>query len=135
VWAYALYPPGFGLSILVVSANYKDGLIEITDQEIIFRRYYFPFGGDKHVLLSQIESIQVKPPSFFGGSWRLWGTGDPLFRTWFPLDGARPNRDRIFIASVRGKSPRIGFTVENSEQVTSILKERGLLTETETNKS
>jgi hypothetical protein len=107
---------------------YKDKLIEVTDQEVVFHRYYFPFGGDKHVPLSQIESVQAKQPSFFGGSWRLWGSGD--LRTWFPLDGNRSKRDRIFVASLRGSSRRIGFTVEDSQKVTSILRERGLLHDT-----
>ena len=104
---------------------YKDGLVEITDQEVIFHRYYFPFGGDKHVPLSQIESVEVRPPSFLGGSWRIWGSSD--LRTWFPLDGARPSRDRIFITHLRGRSHRIGFTVERSKEVAEILRQRGLL--------
>ncbi len=108
-----------------MSTLYKDGLIEITDQELVFHRYYFPFGGDKHLPLSQIESVQVRPPSFWGGSWRIWGAGD--LRTWFPLDGARPSRDRIFITLLRGRFHRIGFTVEHSEEVTVVLKQRGLL--------
>src|SRR5712691_5522554 len=81
-----------------MSTLYKDGLIEITDQEVVFHRYYFPFGGDKHVPLNQIESVQVKPPSVSFGSWRIWGGGP---RTWFPLDGARPSRDAIFVAFLR----------------------------------
>ena len=104
---------------------YKDRLIEITDEEVIFHIYYFPFGGDKHVALNQIESVQINQPSFFGGSWRLWGSNG--FRTWFPLDYRRPNRDRIFIASLRGQYMRIGFTAEDSQKVADILKERGLL--------
>jgi hypothetical protein len=60
-----------------------------------------------------------------GGSWRIWGTGD--FQTWFPLDGKRPRRDRIFVASLRDTSQRIGFTVEDSQKVAGILEERGLL--------
>jgi hypothetical protein len=108
-----------------MSAIYKDRLIEITDGEIVFHRYYFPFGGDKHVPLSRIENVQIKQPSFWGGSWRLWGTND--LRTWFPLDNRRPKRDRIFIASLRGTSRRIGFTVEDSQKVSGILKEQGLL--------
>jgi hypothetical protein len=104
---------------------YQDTLIEVTDQEVVFHRYYFPFGSAKYVPWNQIESVQVRPPSFFGGSWRLWGSGD--FHTWFPQDFARPSRDRIFIASLRGSFVRIGFTVEDSQKVASILKERGLL--------
>src|ERR1017187_9278515 len=112
----------------IMSTLYKDGLVEVTDQEVVFHRYYFPFGGDKHVPFSQIESVQVTQPSVFGGSWRIWGSGN--FRTWFPLDGGRPGRDRIFVASLRNSSRRIGFTVEDSKKVTSVLKERGLLHET-----
>jgi hypothetical protein len=116
--------------IRAMSTIYKDKLIEVTDQEVVFHRYYFPFGGDKHVPLSQIESIQVRQPSVFGGSWRLWGSGDLRMRTWFPLDNKRPSRDRLFIASLRNSSRRIGFTAEDSQKVTSILRERGLLHET-----
>ena len=107
--------------------TYKDGLVEINDREIIFRRYYFPFGGDRHVSLGDIESIEVRPRSFWRGSWRIWGTGD--LRTWFPLDWARPSRDRIFIAHLRGRFRRIGFTVKHSEEATKVLKEYGMLHE------
>jgi hypothetical protein len=106
---------------------YKDGLIEITDQELVFRRYYFPFGGRKHIPLSQIESVRAKQPSISFGSWRIWGGGP---RTWFPLDWSRPRRDTIFTAILRGRFLRIGFTVEDSRSVKSILRERGLLRET-----
>ena len=110
-----------------MGTTYKDSLIEITDQEVVFHCYYFPFGGDKHVPLSQIESVQVREPSVFGGSWRLWGTGD--FQTWYPRDMERPKRDRIFVAFLRGRFRRIGFTVEDSQKATEVLKERGLLHE------
>ena len=107
---------------------YKDKLIEVSDQEIVFHRYYFPFGGNKHVPLSQIENVQVRQPSVFGGSWRIWGSSD--FQTWFPLDVSRPSRDQIFVAFLRDSSRRIGFTVEDSKKVASVLKGRGLLHET-----
>lgn len=108
----------------IMSTLYKDGLIEITDQEVVFHRYYFPFGGDKHVPLSQIESVQLRQPSIWFGSWRIWGGGP---RTWFPLDGARPSRDAIFVAFLRGCITRVGFTVEHSKEAIEVFKERGLL--------
>ena len=111
-----------------MSTTYKDGLVEISDREIVFHRYYFPFGGDRHVSLNDVESIEVRPRSFWRGSWRIWGSGD--FRTWFPLDGARPSRDRIFITRLRGRFRRIGFTVEHSNEAAEVLKEHGLLYET-----
>lgn len=110
-----------------MSATYKDGLVEITDREMVFQSYYFPFGSARHVPLGDIERIEVRPPSVWSGSWRIWGSGD--FQTWFPLDGARPGRDRIFIAHLRGSSRRIGFTVEHSDEVIAVLKEHGLLHE------
>lgn len=110
-----------------MSTLYKDSLIEITDRAIIFRHYYFPFGGDKDVPFSQIESIQVCPPSIYFGSWRIWGGGP---RTWFPLDWGRPRREAIFVAILRGCFIRVGFTVEESQTVNGILRERGLLDET-----
>ena len=103
---------------------YSDSLIEITDHEVVFRRYYFPFGGDRHVPLSQIESIQIRPPSVSFGSWRIWGGGP---RTWFPLDWARPSRDAIFVASIHGGFVRVGFTVERSKEAAEVLRQRGLL--------
>jgi len=109
---------------------YQDDLIEITDQEVVFHRYYFPFGGNKHVPLSQIKDIRVRPSSALGGSWRIWGSGD--FQTWFPLDGARPSRDRIFVAALRDSYWHIGFTVEDSQKVIGVLKEHGFLHDTAT---
>ena len=107
-----------------MSTLYKDGLVEVTDQEVVFHRYYFPFGGDKHVPLSQIERVEVRSPSASFGSWRIWGGGP---RTWFPLDGARPSRDAIFVAFLRGCFVRVGFTVEHSKEFIQVLKERALL--------
>ncbi len=112
--------------IEIMSTLYKDGLVEITDQEVVFHRYYFPFGGDKHVPLSQIERVEVRQPSVWFGGWRIWGGGP---RTWFPLDGARPSRDAIFVAFLRGCFVRIGFTVECSKEIIPVLRERGLLHE------
>ncbi len=128
-----------------MSTLYKDSVIELTDQEIVFHRYHFPSGSDRRVSLSEVESVQVEPLSVRNGRYRLWGTGD--FRTWNPNDYGRPNRDRIFIMRLR-KSPHreswvtrllnsmtgrsfrhIAFTVQNSQQVASILKAQGLLHE------
>lgn len=107
-----------------MSTLYKDGLIEITDQEVVFHRYYLPFGGDKHVPLNRIENIEVRKPSIAFGSWRIWGGGP---RTWFPFDGARPSRDAIFIANLRGCFIRVGFTVEHSKKAIGVFEEKGLV--------
>ena len=105
---------------------YSDKLVEITDSSILFRRYYFPFGS-KQVRLSDIDYIAETKPTLRSGKWRIHGTGD--FKTWFPCDWKRPIRDKIFIISFQNKWIRIGFTVEDSERVTGIFKDKGLLRE------
>ena len=99
------------------SAFYKDSFIEVVDQQILFHHYYFPLACDKYVPLSQIEGI-CRCPFILRGKWRIWGTGD--FRTWRPLDGRRPSRDRIFFAHLRTGPRLIGFTKEESRKVADI---------------
>jgi len=96
---------------------YSDRLIEITDEEIVFRGYYLPVAGSRFVPLDRIGSVRVLRPSLFRGSWRIWGSGD--FRTWFTWDPGRPGRERIFV----------GFTVEDSARATEVLLELGVLIE------
>jgi hypothetical protein len=83
--------------------------------------YYFPF-GKKHVTLSDIEYIEAKTPTLLNGKWRIWGTGD--FITWFPCDSSRPIRDTIFIAHLKNRIVRIGFTVEESGPVINFFSEK-----------
>ena len=106
--------------------EYRDKLIEISDDTIVFKNYYFP-SGSKTIKLSQAEYVEAKEPTMRNGKYRLHGTGDLLFRIWFPADYDRPGRDKIFVMKVRGKWIRIGFTVENSYIVSELFKTRGLL--------
>jgi hypothetical protein len=103
---------------------YSDALVEISVETILFRTYYFPF-GKKRVMWSDIENIEIRKPTVLNGKFRIHGTGD--FKTWFPRDGKRPMRDTVFIMHVRNKRRRIGFTVEDSEKVRTILKSKELI--------
>ncbi len=113
---------------MIVKTIYSDKLVEITEDSILFRWYYFPFGR-RRVALSKIDRIVVMEPSLLGGKWRIHGTSD--FKTWFPCDWKRPTRDKIFVATLRNKWMRIGFTVEDSEKVQKILEEKKLLAKDE----
>lgn len=108
-----------------MNPKYTDTLVEISERDIVFHNYYFPFGAAKTVPLKHIAGIEVRPPSLRHGSWRIWGTGG--FGIWFPLDWKRPKRDAVFVALLKDAPKRIGFTVEHSQMVTGILKEMGLL--------
>lgn len=104
---------------------YRDKLVEIATDSILLRQYYIFSLGSKRLNFSDIERIEVRDPSFAAGKWRLQGSGD--FRTWFAFDSNRPKRDKIFVIRFPNKSRRIGFTVENSEQVVRILKDKRLI--------
>lgn len=103
---------------------YSDRLIRITEDSIYFEEYYFPFGSKK-VELSSIDRVEVLNPSLLTGKWRIHGSGD--FRTWFPRDLERSKRDRIFILHLHKRWRRIGLTVENSDALLDIFKDRNIL--------
>ena len=108
-----------------MASKYKDKLVEITDKEMLFHRYYFPFCAAKRIPLDRFVGVERRPPSLQNGSWRIWGTGN--FSIWFPLDSQRPKWDTIFIATLSGASMRIGFTVEDSVRFSKVLREIGIL--------
>jgi hypothetical protein len=99
---------------------YSDKLIEIRDNTILFRNYYFPTFSTKTVKFQEIEKIVLEKPTFKKGKYRFWGTGD--FTHWFPLDDQRSKRDVIFILFQKNKKIKIGFTVEDSKKVRELLK-------------
>jgi hypothetical protein len=105
---------------------YNDKLVEINNDSITLKNYYFPFATSKRIPFDKIKSIKIQNPSLFTGQARIWGTGD--FMTWFPLDLGRIKRDKIFVISIIDKSIRVGFTVENSETVLQIFEQKGLIT-------
>lgn len=115
-------------NFICADGKYKDSLIEISQDNIIFKDYYFPMGA-KSVNFSEVEYVEAKKPTLWNGKWRLHGTGDLLFRIWFPADYNRPGRDMIFVMKVKNKWTKIGFTVENSQAVSELFKSKGLLRE------
>jgi hypothetical protein len=105
--------------------QYKDSLITINSNKLILHHYYFPTGTSKRIAFSKIDHIESVQPTLLSGKWRFWGTGD--FRTWFPADFSRNKKDTIFIIHQKNKRMFIGFTVNNSEEVKKILKEKNML--------
>jgi hypothetical protein len=104
---------------------YKDSLLEISKDKIIFKNYYFPSLKPKEVPIGSIEKVEVKEPTMRTGKYRYHGTGD--FRTWYPLDAGRSKRDKIFFLFLSTQKVRIGFTAENSAAIEKYFREKGLL--------
>jgi hypothetical protein len=106
-------------------ATYEDRLVQVFSDAILLKRYYLLSVGSKRIPFDRIRTITVEKPALFTGKWRLQGSGD--LRTWFPLDAERPKRDKVFLIKLLDKRTRIGFTVEHSDEVLRILKEKGLI--------
>jgi hypothetical protein len=105
---------------------YSDSLVTIAGDSITFHHYSFPFfTRERKVMITDIDHIDVKKPSVLAGKWRIGGSGN--LSTWFPWDLQRPSRDRIYHAFVKTKGMNIGFTVERPNEVTAILKKKGLM--------
>jgi hypothetical protein len=115
-----------GTEYISTTGEYKDSLIEVSGEKIVFKNYYFPV-GNKTVNLCQVESVEEKPCTMKNGKWRLHGSNDFNCKTWFSADYARPGRDKIFVMKVKGKWMQIGFTVEHSGAVCSLFRGKGLL--------
>ena len=108
-----------------VETLYADKLVEIREDSLTLKNYYFPSMSPKRIPFDQIERIEIKQASILTGKWRIQGTGD--FRTWFPFDFSRSKRDKIFFIYYKNKWMRSAFTVEDSQKAESILKEKNLL--------
>lgn len=104
---------------------YKDSLLEITGNRIVFQNYYYPSMKPKEVFIENIEKVEMKEPTFTTGKYRFQGTGN--LRTWFPLDGSRNRRDKIFVLFLKNQWVRIGFTAEHSGPIMEFFRTRGLL--------
>jgi len=103
---------------------YTDGLVRITGDSITFLNYSL-FRRSRTIVFADVDRIDVKKPGIGTGKYRIWGSGD--LRTWFPLDMKRSSRDRIFHLRLNGRGMHVGFTVENSGEVTGILRKKGLI--------
>jgi hypothetical protein len=104
---------------------YRDSLIEMSEDSLTLYKYYFPSLTSRIIPFGSIAKIEIKEPTFFSGKWRIHGTGN--FKTWYPFDSSRPKRDKIFIIRYKNKWVQSGFTVENSEKVETILRDKKLI--------
>ncbi len=102
---------------------YSDKLVEITQDSILFRDYYFPVGS-RCVRFTDLQSVTGEAPTLRSGKYRIHGTGD--FQTWFPRDWKRPTRTEIFFLNFARSRERVGFTVEDADQVERFFRRRAL---------
>jgi hypothetical protein len=101
-------------------ANYDDGRVACTDQEIIIRHYY-P-GGAKHIPYSAIREVRRVPLRWMG-KMRVYGSND--FIHWFNFDPGRPRKDTGFAIHLSGQIRPI-ITPDDPDRVAAELTAHGV---------
>jgi hypothetical protein len=77
-----------------MSTLYKDRWIECTDDAVVIRAYYFPWGS-KRIPYSAIREVRRVPMDVVTGKGRIWGS--TTLRYWASLDPNRPAKDTALI--------------------------------------
>lgn len=82
--------------------SYDDGRVACTDDALVIRRYYFPFGdiGDKRIPYSSIKGVRRERLGVFTGWGRIWGSSDLVH--WLNFDPTRLGKHRALIIHLSG---------------------------------
>jgi hypothetical protein len=102
---------------------YDDGRVACTDDALVIRWYYFPFGS-KRIRYSDIRQVKRQPLTLMTGQWRIWGSGD--FVHWANLDPSRPDKSVEFVVYLSSQRVRPVITPDNPDQVAAELAGRGV---------
>jgi hypothetical protein len=103
--------------------TYDDGGVACTDEALVIRRYYFPFGA-KRIPYAGIADVRRIPLTGMRRRYRLWGRGD--FVHWYNLDTGRPGKSVAFIIEVTGKNVRPVITPSDADSVAAELTAHGV---------
>ena len=77
--------------------SYDDGRVACTDDALVIRLYYFPF-GDKRIPYANIGQVRRAALTGMSGRYRIWGSGD--FIHWANFDPDRPKKSVALIISI-----------------------------------
>lgn len=103
--------------------TYDDGGVACTEDALVIRRYYFPF-GDKRIPYTKIKQVREMPMGGLTGRYRIWGSGD--FVHWYNLDSGRPNKSIQFIIELSGASVRPVITPRDPSAVAAEFTAHGV---------
>ena len=105
----------------MATAEYDDGKVICTDQELVIRDYYFP-AGSKRLPYSAIREVRRIDLGFFG-QWRIYGSSD--FVHWLNFDIRRPRKDSGLVIYA-GTRTRPLITPDDTDRVATVLAGRGV---------
>jgi len=98
---------------------YDDKFINITNNHIFLKKYYFPTATSKKIAFTDIESICTDHEYGLNAlGYKTWGMG--IAKVYWAYVGFNPKN--LFILKEKGASLSCGFAVENVEEFSNILK-------------
>jgi len=103
--------------------SYDDGGVACTEDALVIRRYYFPFGA-RRIPYAKIGQVRRVPLTLMGGRYRIWGSSN--FAHWFNLDTGRPKKSVAFIIQVSDSRVRPVITPDDPDSVTAELTAHGV---------
>ena len=103
--------------------SYDDGRIACTDDALVIRWYYFPF-GTKRIRYADIQKVRRQPLTLMTGQWRIWGSGD--FVHWANLDPGRTSKTDAFVVYLSTQRVRPVITPDDPEKVAAELAGHGV---------
>lgn len=102
--------------------SYDDGRVACTDDAVLIRGYYFPF-GEKRVPYASIQRVTSRPMRALLDKWRIWGSSD--LRHWYNYDPERPSKNTVLVLTL-GRGVRPAITPERPDEVVAELEAHGV---------
>jgi len=102
-----------------MSTAYHDRWIDCTDDAVLIRGYYFPW-GTKRIPYGAIRQVRRVPIGVFTGKGRIWGS--TTLRYWASLDPGRPSKTEALILDT-GASVLPFITPDDPDAVAAAIRE------------
>lgn len=103
--------------------GYDDGRVACTDDALVIRGYYFPFGS-KRIRYSDIRQVKRRPLTVMTGQWQIWGSAGMVH--WANLDTNRPGKSVGFVVYLSSQRVRPLITPDNPDEVAAELSGHGV---------
>jgi len=102
--------------------SYDDGRVALTDDALVIRNYYFPFGA-KHIRYADISQVRRKPLTLLN-QYRIWGSTDLVH--WYNFDPRRPSKSTELLIELSGKGIVPVITPDRPDEVAYELATHGV---------
>ncbi|MGC9221239.1 MAG: hypothetical protein ACP5H2_07800 [Solirubrobacteraceae bacterium] len=101
--------------------NYSDRWIDIDDDGITIRGYYFPW-GTRQIRYSDVTRLARVNLGLLTGRARIWGTANPA-TVWASFDPRRPTKKTGFLVKTQRRTQAL-MTPDDPELAERALRER-----------